>query len=161
MKLCPECDVELVEKDVDGILIDCCFTCRGYFFDSKELEDASKNTKSQKIMSTSSKIQVDTKRRVRKCPKCTFVMSIKKMGEIEIDRCMSCVGVWLDGGEFAKVSELINSRMKRGGIVGDSEETGDENDFAAKGILGIREYDTPAESGTCGFWAYLNHLYFK
>jgi len=36
----------------------------------------------------------------RNCPECSEKMSLVYVGEIEIDCCMSCSGVWFDPGEL-------------------------------------------------------------
>lgn len=110
MRVCPECNINLKEKSLDDCIVDYCFSCHGYFFDPKELEKASTNKKSQQAINAYSK-QTKVQKRVRNCPNCQFKMSIKQKEDIQIDRCLSCGGVWLDGGEFQKISEIINSEL--------------------------------------------------
>ena len=38
-----------------------------------------------------------------KCPKCGFDLHTLKRGEVEIDTCFECKGVWLDEGELERV----------------------------------------------------------
>ncbi|MCO4783857.1 MAG: zf-TFIIB domain-containing protein [Candidatus Cloacimonetes bacterium] len=112
MRLCPECNIDLSEKTLDNCTVDYCSKCHGYFFDSKELEKASTNRKSQQVINATSTKQNEIQRRVRNCPSCKYKMSIKEKANIEIDRCLSCGGVWLDGGEFQKISEKINNEIE-------------------------------------------------
>lgn len=42
------------------------------------------------------------------CPECHSAMEVKVRGEVLIDVCPSCRGVWLDGGELEKI--LIETR---------------------------------------------------
>ncbi len=49
-----------------------------------------------------------------KCPKCGMELHTIKFRDIEIDRCFSCSGTWLDEGELEKVA----SQEKEGAIVG-------------------------------------------
>ncbi len=37
------------------------------------------------------------------CPKCGQKLSPEKCGEVEIDVCPSCKGVWLDQGELGTI----------------------------------------------------------
>ena len=39
------------------------------------------------------------------CPKCGQNLSTEKCGEVEIDVCPSCKGVWLDVGELGTIVE--------------------------------------------------------
>ena len=39
------------------------------------------------------------------CPKCGQKLSTEKCGEVEIDVCPSCKGVWLDVGELGTIVE--------------------------------------------------------
>lgn len=39
-----------------------------------------------------------------RCPKCGMELQAVKFGDIEVDRCFSCGGTWLDRGEFEKLS---------------------------------------------------------
>jgi len=38
--------------------------------------------------------------RTLECPKCLEPMLVAEYGSVEIDNCMSCGGIWLDGGEL-------------------------------------------------------------
>ena len=61
----------------------------------------------------------------RACPTCAITMSkavVLDVG-IVIDRCPSCVGVWLDGGEL----DLVKKAMENGG----------GSDFASGMVLGM------------------------
>jgi predicted Zn-ribbon and HTH transcriptional regulator len=40
-----------------------------------------------------------------RCPKCGMELQVMKFGGVEIDRCFSCGGSWLDKGEFEKLSD--------------------------------------------------------
>jgi Zn-finger nucleic acid-binding protein len=111
MRVCPECNINLKEKSLDNCTVDYCSSCSGYFFDAKELQKASTNKRSQQIINATSPKQSHVEKRIRNCPNCQFKMSIKKKEDIEIDRCLSCAGVWLDGGEFQKISEIITAEI--------------------------------------------------
>lgn len=39
-----------------------------------------------------------------RCPKCGMELQVVKFGNIEVDRCFNCNGVWLDQTEFEKLS---------------------------------------------------------
>ncbi|PCJ15420.1 MAG: hypothetical protein COB02_18030 [Candidatus Cloacimonadota bacterium] len=185
MRLCPECNVNLVEKNVGGNLIDCCRTCNGYFFDPKELEKVSTNKNIQQKMANASKAKIDIKKRIRNCPNCKFKMSIKEKGDIEIDRCMSCGGIWLDGGEFEKISLMVASEIEtkakkaeqlknvrvfaKGGVqrplmdCSPAEEEGmglgyDHNEFGPKRYLS--DHGSPVASGAAGVFGFIVAMFW-
>ena len=43
-----------------------------------------------------------------KCPKCGFDLQTLKHGDVEVDTCFHCKGVWLDAGEL----EHLKADMK-------------------------------------------------
>jgi len=47
-----------------------------------------------------------------KCPKCGMQLEEIAFGDVRVDKCFSCEGLWLDKGEL----EVI--RQKEGGFVG-------------------------------------------
>ena len=51
-----------------------------------------------------------TKETARLCPLDGQIMSKEIAHMIVIDRCPSCHGVWLDGGELDKISEDVTTR---------------------------------------------------
>ena len=44
------------------------------------------------------------------CPRCKTAMNQRTRADVEIDVCPQCHGVWLDGGELAKVLEMDRAR---------------------------------------------------
>jgi Zn-finger nucleic acid-binding protein len=44
------------------------------------------------------------------CPKCKRSMIVLEVQEIEIDHCLECGGVWLDGGELELLLEGAEER---------------------------------------------------
>lgn len=38
------------------------------------------------------------------CPKCGMKLETVKFKEVEIDRCFTCNGMWLDAGEFERLA---------------------------------------------------------
>ena len=45
------------------------------------------------------------------CPKCGHGMLIVEFGEIEIDRCTNCKGLWFDDDEAHRLKELEGSEL--------------------------------------------------
>lgn len=70
------------------------------------------------------------------CPKCGTAMREREreVGDgatrelVVIDVCPSCGGVWLDGGELEKLTELEGRRGRRGGRDDGDRGRGDDDD---------------------------------
>ena len=46
------------------------------------------------------------------CVKCTSVLDKSMVGDIEVDLCPKCGGLWLDYGEVAKLAALTDAEVK-------------------------------------------------
>jgi Zn-finger nucleic acid-binding protein len=46
------------------------------------------------------------------CVKCTSVLDKSNIGDIEVDLCPKCGGLWLDYGEVAKLAVLPDAELK-------------------------------------------------
>ncbi|MBA4372005.1 MAG: hypothetical protein C0402_03995 [Thermodesulfovibrio sp.] len=63
------------------------------------------------------------------CPRCGTALDCKKQGEVEIDQCPGCSGLWLDRGEFNVLTaestvyreEKLSEEYARPGISGKIE----------------------------------------
>ncbi|QDU32619.1 hypothetical protein KS4_06530 [Poriferisphaera corsica] len=53
------------------------------------------------------------------CPKCEGVMQTVSIGDVDVDRCDSCKGIWFDALEYEKVKG-----MKEAGELVDSGDAG-------------------------------------
>lgn len=40
-----------------------------------------------------------------RCPKCGMELSTIRFADVDIDRCFSCNGTWLDAGELEKIAD--------------------------------------------------------
>ena len=47
------------------------------------------------------------------CPKCSGTLAVKFYERVEIDKCSSCNGVWLDNGEMPKIMEREIEKFDR------------------------------------------------
>lgn len=104
---CPKCQsATLAQFKVEGVAVDRCSSCAGIWFDAHELgqllaEDAhqvaalTRGDRDQKL---------DQKRGL--CPRDgTDLLRIYSAIDrrVVLDACADCHGIWLDGGEFAKL----------------------------------------------------------
>lgn len=63
------------------------------------------------------KLAVEERERARqlhfmKCPKCGSQLEEFALGDVRIDKCLNCEGIWLDAGELETI------RQKEGGFMG-------------------------------------------
>lgn len=68
-----------------------------------------------------------------KCPKCGVTMTPITAGDITVDRCEKCLGIWLDEGERLK---LLKDRRLVAEVDTGDEAVGEQHD-------GIRQIDCP------------------
>jgi len=50
------------------------------------------------------------------CPKCKTEMTKKYVESVQIDKCPSCGGVWLDRGELDSIRESAEESSSGGGF---------------------------------------------
>jgi Zn-finger nucleic acid-binding protein len=93
--------------------VDVCWGgCGGIWFDNFELQRVDEETEfaGQQLVNipTDAGVEVDYERR-RGCPKCPDVVMMRhffsERKQVQVDKCPSCGGVWLDAGEL----ELIRA----------------------------------------------------
>ncbi len=135
MRLCPVCTVEFTPLLLSNqTVIDYCKSCKGVWFDGKELEGVDRQEQVLQTILANTVLHPTpfrckncgslNPRAAKKCGACSDSLSLqcpncaKKLDEIQIggltaDRCRKCRGVWLDGGElgglfaeFQKVKSL-------------------------------------------------------
>ena len=114
---CPRCKEQLTVRTVESLQVDECPGCKGIWFDKDELrqakdrQDADLNWMDFDLWKHHDEFSVSAK--PLKCPKCdvdTAAISYGKTG-VEIDYCLKCQGVWLDGGEFEKIVEALTEEL--------------------------------------------------
>ncbi len=120
--ICPACgcEMEKVYSNEHDIYVDICTKgCGGMFFDNRELKkfDEGREDINFILSAINNKEfkRVDTTEQ-RTCPVCSAIM-VKNhtdfSGEIEIDECYSCGGVFLDNGELLKLRSQYETEEER------------------------------------------------
>ena len=103
---CPKCWVKAIQARIDifgpDITIDICPSCQGSWLDDGELQKLLKGRKLANHLTEH--IGTKTKSQLV-CPRCGGLMDIEKAEDIEVDVCLDCGGVWLDGGELKELKE--------------------------------------------------------
>ncbi len=104
---CPKCESEsLNEFYVEEVAVDRCSSCKGAWFDARELSEllAEVARHVATLRRGGENEQADGKR--GKCPRdgaelLRVYSSIDR--SVILDACADCHGIWLDGGEFEKL----------------------------------------------------------
>ena len=81
-------------RQANGVEIDRCPGCKGYWFNGSELAKAA-GVVVPKIEATGTS--------ERRCPLCSIALSTATIEQVHIDYCAKCRGVWLDAGEFKTI----------------------------------------------------------
>lgn len=91
----------------DGLEVDSCPECFGLWFDREELKEFLKRPAlAQRLGSFDEGVPLTTPRHeVRLCPTCRSPLTETALGEVLLDLCARCRGIWLDQGELDRAVE--------------------------------------------------------
>lgn len=115
--ICPKCNQDLQTQIAGTVEIDVCEKCNGIWFDEDELRkckdqaDMDLNWMDFDLWKHEGHFRVSEHE--HKCPKCQIEMAAIDYDktDIEIDFCVKCKGVWLDGGEFEKIIDSLAEEL--------------------------------------------------
>lgn len=109
-RTCPRDRSPLAPRKLEGVTVDECPRCSGVFFDANELGRATGDKELAKYLA-----QVHGKANSPMvCPGCGNLMDLDKVGDVEVDHCTSCLGVWLDAGEMDRVVARGEGALEKG-----------------------------------------------
>jgi Zn-finger nucleic acid-binding protein len=121
MKLtCPACKGELspYKCEVSSLEIDCCFNCRGLWFDGGELRrffSSPKLYKKFRLPEQDFRGKPVDSGEARTCPRCTSqVLNRVQVGDVLVDECGGCKGIWLDSGEICRLIDMQETKKLKG-----------------------------------------------
>ncbi len=104
-----------------NVLIDVCPSCSGTWYDKGELAKVLEDrTLHERLVTFPSSGEKST----LACPRCGGEMVTRNEGEVEVDSCTSCTGVWLDRGEERGLKAKL-----------DWERHGQTSDFAGDAVF--------------------------
>ena len=110
--MCPECKEPMVAFEFNGVEIDRCVACGGTWLDTGELETITElagvapGALSEAIRSA--RRGPKAKRRCPRCARKLEVITVGRKATVELDRCPSGHGLWLDRGETVAVIESFS-----------------------------------------------------
>lgn len=107
---CPTCQTTLEARDLSSqgfVKIDHCPSCRGCWLDVAALHDALPGVWSdvEEIEVTSAEVFSDML-----CPHCAarlLTVNPEDHGDLSVERCSSCHGIWLDSGELRRLRNVL------------------------------------------------------
>ncbi len=104
---CPKCVTEsLTEFKVKAVTVDRCVSCNGIWFDAQELGELLSEDARQVRGLTRGETNKQFEGKRGRCPRdgseLLRIYSAVNRAVI-VDACADCHGIWLDGGEFAKL----------------------------------------------------------
>ncbi len=114
---CPACQSDLIPLTFEGsdLELDRCTSCVGLWFDRSELRqlitDSNLHGQIFEVPPQALAESVPTLG-PRSCARCDGqALNVRHLGDVEVDECSSCRGVWLDAGELTRVLELHRARQ--------------------------------------------------
>jgi Zn-finger nucleic acid-binding protein len=115
-KQCPKCKIFLSSEIFHNTEVDYCPQCLGLWFDEDELRQA-KDEKDKSLKWLDIDLWKDDKNfkiayGIRICPSCRVPLYEVYYGDskIVVDVCNLCQGVWLDRGEFKKITGWLKNK---------------------------------------------------
>jgi Zn-finger nucleic acid-binding protein len=113
-RICPKCEIELIEELQGDMTLDVCLQCAGIWFDNDELNNIREQDPAvlmQIDQQFRPKTEPATSGGIRNCPACRLPMrryNYLYTSPIELDECEQCGGVWVDDGELEKMVIVLN-----------------------------------------------------
>jgi Zn-finger nucleic acid-binding protein len=102
-KKCPRCDETLYMIERGGVRLDHCWSCRGIWFESTELDElVDEDGTLELLIEITGKLEGEG----LLCPECREIMSTHEIFGVYVDQCPECKGIWMDKGETEKVWEM-------------------------------------------------------
>ena len=128
MKKCPACNLALHEIKAGEVLVDTCSQgCGGVWFDMNELKrfDEESEKDAEIIFKDIQRAEKTVENLIpRECPVCSNETLVRRsfdiLGEVEIEQCFKCSGIWLDKGELGQIRSQFKTESDR-------IKSGDEN----------------------------------
>ena len=99
-----------------GLEVDSCPECFGIWFDREELKEFLQRPQLAQRLAESPLTLTNPGGSERLCPSCRTPLSETSLGEVTVDLCFRCRGIWLDQGELDRAVEQYR-QGQRGNLV--------------------------------------------
>lgn len=99
-----------------GLEVDSCPECFGIWFDREELKEFIQRPELAQRLSEGATGTTVASAGERLCPSCRTALGETNLGEVSVDVCFRCRGIWLDQGELDRAVEQYR-QGQRGNLV--------------------------------------------
>jgi len=89
--------------------VDVCPTCQGIFLDKKEIRTLTGSSSLNKLLTKYLGLDSDSQ---LVCPNCGGLMDGEDAGDVRVDVCLDCKGVWLDAGELERLGAIDDAEFR-------------------------------------------------
>ncbi len=106
---CPRCIKKMRKQRHLKAVIDHCDACQGNFFDEGEMLAVLGKVADPEVWARGDRKRTPCASEIT-CPRCHKRMHMHPLGDdtlaVDVDFCLSCGGIWLDGGEVDAVMQI-------------------------------------------------------
>lgn len=102
---CPRDATPLSKVATASVVLDRCDRCAGAWFDKNELRRAADDKEVEQLATRVREVRVSSGFR---CPRCGGECVQSFVGEVEVDTCVGCHGVWLDRHELDEAKRQVH-----------------------------------------------------
>jgi len=88
---------------------DVCPKCNGIFLDKKEIRALTGSSSLHALLTKFLGLDSDSR---LVCPNCGGLMDGEDAGDVRVDVCLDCNGVWLDAGELNRLAEMDDAQFR-------------------------------------------------
>ncbi|HEX2677261.1 MAG TPA: zf-TFIIB domain-containing protein [Polyangiales bacterium] len=111
---CPRCLSKMRKQRNQRATIDHCEQCEGNFFDEGEMLKVLGKSADPEVWARSNRSRTPSASDIN-CPRCHARMQLHPLAhadiEVDIDFCVACGGIWLDGGEIDAVMRIGSKEL--------------------------------------------------
>lgn len=95
------------QKAAQNVVLDRCPSCSGMWFDRKEITLVAHDSELEKL---AERVRQFAQPSPFACPRCAGTCVASFVGEVEVDTCTLCHGVWLDAGELQEAKRQLDTQ---------------------------------------------------
>ena len=86
-----------------------CPTCKGLFLDKREIRTLTGSSDLNKLLTRYLGLDSDSQ---LVCPNCGGLMDGEDAGNVRVDVCLDCKGVWLDSDELERLASMDDAEFR-------------------------------------------------
>jgi Zn-finger nucleic acid-binding protein len=97
------------EAHLRSVEVDVCPTCQGLFLDKREILSLTGSGDLNKLLTRYLGLDSDSQ---LVCPNCGGLMDGEDAGNVRVDVCLDCKGVWLDSSELERLASIDDAEFR-------------------------------------------------